>query len=58
MENLAKQLTIRYALLQSTYWISQCTICSFAAVYLHSKNFNNMQIGTVLALAAILSIVL
>ncbi len=58
MENLAKQLTIKYALLQSTYWISQCAIYSFAAVYLHSKNFNNIQVGTVLALAAILSIVL
>ncbi|MGB8452011.1 MAG: MFS transporter [Anaerocolumna sp.] len=58
MENLAKQLTVRYAFLQSTYWICQCAIYSFAAVYLHSKNFNNMQIGFVLAMAAILSIVL
>ncbi len=58
MENLAKQLTIRYAFLQSTYWICQCALYSFAAVYLHAKNFNNIQVGTVLALAAILSIVL
>jgi PPP family 3-phenylpropionic acid transporter len=58
MESLAKKLTIKYAFLQSTYWICQCAIYSFAAVFLQSKNFNNMQIGIVLALAAILSIVL
>ncbi|QHQ60171.1 MFS transporter [Anaerocolumna sedimenticola] len=58
MENLAKQLTIRYAFLQSTYWVCQCAIYSFAAVYLHSKNFNNVQVGIVLALAAILSILI
>lgn len=58
MENLAKKLTVKYAFLQSTYWICQCAINSFAAVFLQSRNFNNMQIGIVLALAAILSIVL
>lgn len=58
MEKLAKQLTIKYALLQSTYWISQCAINSFAAVFLQSRNFDNTQIGIVLSLAAILSIFL
>ncbi len=58
MENLAKQLTIKYAFLQSAYWISQCTIYSYAAVYLQFKSFNNMQIGIVLALAAILSVII
>ncbi len=58
MENLAKQLTLKYTLLQCTYWISQCAIYSFAAVFLQSRNFNNTQIGIVLALAAILSILL
>jgi MFS transporter, PPP family, 3-phenylpropionic acid transporter len=58
MEKLARQLTLRYAFLQITYWISQCCIYSFAAVYLQSKNFNNTQIGIVLALASVLSIVL
>lgn len=58
MENLAKQLTIKYALLQSTYWISQCAIYSFAAVFLQSRNFKNTQIGLVLALASILSILM
>jgi len=58
MEKLAKQLTIKYAFLQSTFWMSQCCIFSFAAVFLQSKNFDNIQIGLVLALAAVLSIIL
>ncbi|NLP17139.1 MAG: MFS transporter [Clostridiales bacterium] len=58
MKNTYRQLTIKYAFLQSTYWISQCIIYSFAAVFLQYKNFNNTQIGIVLSLSAILSIVL
>lgn len=58
MEKTSRQLTIKYALLQSTYWISECIIYSFAAVYLQYKNFNNTQIGIVLSLSAIISIIL
>lgn len=58
MEKLARQLTLRYSYIQASYWICQCAINSFAAIFLQSKNFNNTQIGIVLALAAILSIVL
>lgn len=58
MEKTSRSLTIKYALLQSTYWISECIIYSFAAIYLQYKNFNNTQIGIVLSLSAILSIIL
>lgn len=58
MEKTLRQLTIKYALLQSTYWISECIIYSFAAIYLQFRNFNNTQIGIVLSLSAILSIIL
>lgn len=58
MEKLAQKLTIRYSLLQGTYWISQCCIFSFATVYLQYKNFANTQIGFVLSFAAVLSIIL
>ena len=58
MEKTYRQLTIKYAFLQSTYWISQCIIYSFAAVFLQYKNFNNTQIGIVLSLSSILSIIL
>lgn len=58
MEKLARQLTLRYSFIQACYWICQCAIYSFAAVFLQSKHFENTQIGVVLALAAIISIVL
>ena len=58
MEKTYRQLTIKYAFLQSTYWISQCIIYGFAAVFLQYKNFNNTQIGIVLSLSSILSIIL
>lgn len=58
MEKLVRQLTIKYAFLQGTFWISQCSIYSFAAVYLKSIGFQNVQIGMVMASAAVLSIFL
>ncbi len=58
MINLVKQLTLKYSFLQGTYWISQCVIGGFAAVFLRSKNFSNTQIGIVLSLSLVLSIIL
>lgn len=58
MEKLIRQLTLRYFFIQGSYWIAQCAIYSFAAVYLQSKNFNNTQIGLVLSIASISSIIL
>jgi PPP family 3-phenylpropionic acid transporter len=58
MVKTSRQLTIKYAFLQSTYWISHCIFYSFAAVFLQYKNFSNTQIGIVLSLSAILSIIL
>lgn len=58
MGKSAKQLTVKYAFLQSSYWISECIIYSFAAVFLHYKHFDNTRIGLVLSLSAVISIVL
>lgn len=58
MDKIAKQLTIKYSILQGTYWMTQCSIGSFAAVYLKAKGFTNVKIGLVMALAAVLSIIL
>ncbi|MDF2474388.1 MAG: major Facilitator Superfamily protein [Anaerocolumna sp.] len=58
MEKLARSLTIKYTLIQCAFWVSHCTIFSFAAVFLQDKNFSNTQIGVVLSVAAILSILL
>lgn len=58
METIAKRLTLKFGFIQSSYWISQCAINSFAAVYLQAKHFENTQIGFILSFAAILSLLL
>lgn len=58
MDKLVRKLTLKYAILQSTYWVSQCAIGSFAAVFLKMKNFDNTQIGIVLSFASVFSIIL
>lgn len=58
MESIARKLTLKFGFIQSSYWISQCAINSFAAVYLHAKNFDNTQIGFILSFAAVLSLIL
>lgn len=54
----AKSLTLKCALLQGLYWMSFCSIYSFAAVFLLSKNFKNEQIGILLAISNIISVIL
>lgn len=58
MDKAGKQLTIKYAFLQGSFWIGECCMFSFAAVYLQWRNFSNVQIGLVLSLASVLSILL
>lgn len=58
MEKLGKELTIKYAFLQSTFWISQCAISGFAVVYLSYLNYSNTTIGIILSFASILSVIL
>lgn len=50
--------TLRYALINITYFAAFCTIHAFAAVYLLDKGFTNTQIGILLALANVLSAIL
>ena len=47
--------TLRYTLLNATYFAAFCTIHAYAAVYLLSKGFTNTQVGILLALANIVS---
>ena len=47
--------TIRYTLLNMTYFAAFCTIHAYAAVYLLAHGFSNTQVGVLLALANILS---
>ncbi|WP_105203254.1 MFS transporter [Neobittarella massiliensis] len=47
----SRRMTAHYAGLQGTYWMVFCAILSFASVFLLSRDFDNTQIGVVLALA-------
>ena len=48
-------LTIRYALHQLAYWAAAAGVMSFATTYLLSRGFPATQVGTIMALGAILS---
>ena len=50
--------TLRYTLLNATYFIAFCTIHACAAVYLLANGFSNTEVGVLLAIANILSAVL
>jgi PPP family 3-phenylpropionic acid transporter len=58
MEKLSKELTLKYALLQSVFWMGQCCMFGFAAVYLKSRGFENTQVGVALCLACVLSTII
>ncbi|MBO4927917.1 MAG: MFS transporter [Clostridiales bacterium] len=49
--------TIRYTLLNATYFVAFCTIHACAAVYLLANGFSNTEVGILLAIANILSAV-
>ena len=51
-------LTLKYAGLQSLYWMCFCAIYGFASVFLLAKNFENQQIGVILVLVNVFSVVL
>ncbi|WP_407391392.1 MFS transporter [Carnobacterium jeotgali] len=53
-----RTLTIKYALLQSLYWMVFCSIYGFASVFLLSRSFENQNIGLILASSNILSVIL
>ncbi len=50
--------TVRYTLINVTYFIAFCTIHAYAAVYLLDRGFTNTQIGIVLALSNVVSALL
>lgn len=51
-------LTVKCAGLQGIYWMSFCSVYSFASVFLLSKHLENQQIGLVLAVSNIASVIL
>ena len=57
-EKSGKILTIKYALLQGSYWMSFCAVYNFATVYLLSKSFSSKEVGVMLAVINIFAAVL
>lgn len=49
--SLAQRMTAQYASLQGAYWMVFCAVMSFASAFLLSRDFDNTQIGVVLALS-------
>ncbi len=56
--SMAAKYTARYAAVQGSYWPIFCSSYSFASVFLLSRNFNNSEIGLVLAFANIFAVFL
>ncbi|MGB4589543.1 MAG: MFS transporter [Clostridiaceae bacterium] len=57
-EKSGKILTIKFALLQGSYWMSFCAIYNFATVFLLSKSFSSKEVGVMLAAINIFAAVL
>jgi PPP family 3-phenylpropionic acid transporter len=57
-EKSGKVLTIKFALLQGSYWMSFCAVYNFATVYLLSKSFSSKEVGVMLAAINIFAAVL
>ena len=55
---MKKGPTFRYGLIQAGYWMDYLVIASFAAVFLGGRGFTTGQIGTLMAVSALLSCVL
>ncbi|GAU78850.1 MFS transporter [Fusibacter sp. 3D3] len=50
--------TTKYSIIQALYWSTYCMMLSFSAVYLLARQYNNSEIGAVLALINILALFL
>ena len=50
--------TVKYTLIQGSYWGCYCTIVTFSSVYLLAQGFSNAQIGLIISISGVLSAVL
>ena len=51
-------MNIEYALMQSGYWMTYCTVLSFAAVFLQARGYSGTEIGVILAASNLTALVL
>jgi PPP family 3-phenylpropionic acid transporter len=58
MEKLQRKMNIEYALMQSGYWMTYCTVLSFAAVFLQARGYSGTEIGVILAASNLTALVL
>lgn len=56
--HMERKLNINFSFIQSFYWMTFCTSSGFASVFLLSREFDNREVGIVLALANIFAVVL
>ena len=50
--------TAQYTAIQGSYWASYCCVVTFSSVYLLSRGFSNVQIGTLISISGLLSALL
>lgn len=50
--------TAQYTAIQGSYWASYCCVVTFSSVYLLSRGFSNVQIGTLISVSGLLSALL
>lgn len=55
--SLTKKVNLQFAVIQSSFWISFLPLGGFAVVLLQSKNFTDSEIGIILAIQSIASII-
>lgn len=55
--SLSKKVNLQFSAIQSTFWISFLPLGGFAVVLLQSKNFTDSEIGIILAMQSIASLI-
>ncbi len=56
LKKITRKLTLRFAIIQGTYWMAFAALISFASVYLLSKGFTNVEIGFVMAFSNVAAV--
>lgn len=56
--SLVKRINVNFAFVQGSYWMSYCAYACFATVFLTGRHLADSQIGLVISLSAVLSILI
>lgn len=58
IKKVERNLNVKFGFIQTFYQMALCSLSGFASVFLLSKEFNNSEIGVVLAMANIFAVIL